>query len=67
MDSEHTVSNLDGLHVIEYVRLAIHPVDSDHQLLTHKVTVVLTESHGPVLGMRDWSQTSEKIASWRSG
>lgn len=48
MDGEHAVTNLDGLHVIEYVRLAIHPVDSDHQLLAHKGTVALTESHGPV-------------------
>lgn len=39
MDGQHTVSYVDGLHIIEDVCLAIHPADSDHQLLAHGGTL----------------------------
>ena len=41
-NGQHAVSDADRLHIIEDIRLAIHPVDGDHQLLTHRGTVALT-------------------------
>jgi hypothetical protein len=44
VDGQHAVGDVDRLHIVENICLAVHPADGDHQLLAHSGTAALAEA-----------------------